>query len=220
MERISFVIKISYISRKIECPHTNREILVIAQKFMSLSERVRGVFVECGAYKGGSTAKLSIISHHLGRKLFVFDSFTGIPKNYEIHSLTSTGELSGFNAGDYKGSLKEVKENVRKYGEIESCEFYKGFFEKTLPKFDQQIAGIFVDVDLAASNKAVLKHLYKKISPGGIYICHDGHLKIVCDVYADKTFWNKEVGFPRPRIPGLYKNKLFVFKKVRKLAKS
>src|ERR1017187_6303006 len=38
-----------------------------------------GIVVECGTWKGGTAANLSIICRLTGRQLFIFDSFRGLP---------------------------------------------------------------------------------------------------------------------------------------------
>src|SRR5690606_19018518 len=47
-----------------------------------------GVLVEAGCFKGGSTAKLSLLAELAGRELVVFDSFEGLPDNDESGQVT------------------------------------------------------------------------------------------------------------------------------------
>ena len=48
-------------------------------------EDTPGAIVECGCALGNSTAKLSIVAKHLDKKLYVFDSFEGLPNVYDFH---------------------------------------------------------------------------------------------------------------------------------------
>ena len=57
--------------------------------------------MEAGCFKGGSTAKFSIAAKIAGRRLYVFDSFQGIPAHNEDHGRTIWGGAVAFRQGDY-----------------------------------------------------------------------------------------------------------------------
>lgn len=208
------------INRNIECQHYDYEMLEIVRSIVSLPTSKKGVIVEAGAYKGGSTAKLSIVAKLTGRKLIVFDSFEGLPSNYETYTrreglfyiygktVKEHKPLYAFHKGQYSGDFQEVKNNIRLYGSPEVCEFKKGFFESTMKHFNKPIVAIFIDVDLASSTRTCLMNLYPLLQSGGILFSHDGHLTRVLDVYKNKTFWKKEINFPQPFIEGLDKRRL------------
>ncbi|HLT27990.1 MAG TPA: TylF/MycF/NovP-related O-methyltransferase, partial [Zeimonas sp.] len=59
------------------------------------------MLVEAGCFKGGSTAKLSLLAELAGRELVVFDSFEGLPDNDESGQVTIQGEVSDFRKGRY-----------------------------------------------------------------------------------------------------------------------
>lgn len=214
--KVVMIFRFFKITLNIDCPHTDLEMIMIAEKILLLPKSVRGNIVEAGSYKGGSTAKLSIVARMVDRKLIVFDSFQGIPVNHEIHTYLNTGDPSVFKTGSYYGSLREVKNNIKLFGEYDRCQFVKGLFEKTMPMFKGKIAAMFVDVDLISSTKSVLKYLYPKLSIRGVYISHDGHLTFVANLYKDASFWKNEVGCQKPIIKGLGKEKLLIFKKSRR----
>ena len=95
--------------------------------------------VECGCAKGGSTAKLSILAKETNRRLFVCDSFEGIPSLPDgMKEMTYEGNLNVPDSVAFEGKfstpMEEVKANISKYGCIEVCEFVPGYFEKSLPK--------------------------------------------------------------------------------------
>lgn len=211
--KVVMVFRFFKITLNIDCPHTDLEMIMIAEKILLLPKSVRGYIVEAGSYKGGSTAKLSIVARMVDRKLIVFDSFQGMPTNKEIHTYLDNGEPSVFKTGSYYGCLREVKKNIQLFGEYDRCQFVKGLFEKTMPMFKGDISAMFVDVDLISSTKSVLKYLYPKLSKGGIYVSHDGHLTFVVDLYKDRSFWVNEVKFPRPKFLDLAKEKLIIFYK-------
>jgi len=65
------------IQKNIECAHRESDFYIMYAIILSL--QVNGPIVELGCYKGGSTAKLSLISKLTSRKLHIFDSFEGLP---------------------------------------------------------------------------------------------------------------------------------------------
>lgn len=223
--KIYILFKFIIISKNVSCSHTMHEILTISQAFLNIPSSTEGVLVEAGAFKGGSTAKLSIIAKIAKRRLVVFDSFRGLPQNSDMYfnkeevffhnnqSLNKAQKIFLFNKGQYAGSLQEVKENISRYGVLEVCSFHKGWFEKTLPKFSQPVAGIFLDVDLASSTRTCLQYLYPLLQVNGVLFSHDGHLNLVADIYKDKQFWKEIVGTKCPKVYGLQKKKLLKIKK-------
>lgn len=208
VERLMIVTRLYRISYHVESPHTQREILRFIRSVLALSPISRAVIVEAGCFKGSSTAKFSLAAQAAGRQLVVFDSFQGIPVNEEAHQQNIFGGRAGFAAGDYRGTLAEVKANVSRFGDLESCRFVPGWFDETMPAFDANIAAIYLDVDLASSTRTCLKHLYPLLEPGGVLYSQDGHLPLVIDVLDDDDFWLREVGCEKPQIIGLRRRKL------------
>lgn len=209
-KRFVLTLRYVYISHKIECVHHEEQIFSFVNGFLSLPPRIKGCIVEAGSYKGGSTAKFSIGTKLANRKLIVFDSFEGLPENKEAHKKSIFGRSINdwFHKGNYYASLNEVKQNVKRYGEIEVCEFVKGWFEKTLPKFNKPIAAIYLDVDLASSTKTCIKYFYPLLASGGILYSQDGDFPLVIKVFNDNKFWEKEVGCKKPHIEGIGTKKL------------
>jgi O-methyltransferase len=197
------------------CAHTPAEIEVLVAAILDIPSSVNGCIVEAGCFKGGSTAKLSLAAKLAKRKLYVFDSFAGLPQNREDHDRTIFGERINFHAGRYTGRLEEVKGNVGQYGALDVCEFVPGWFEDSMPGFREPIAMAFVDVDLASSTATCLRYLYPLLMPGGSIFSHDGHLPLCIAVIRDDQFWNNIVGAPRPPIPGLGRHKLLRITKPR-----
>src|SRR5687768_8201417 len=54
--------------------------LAMALKVFETPPDVEGDVVECGTWKGGSAANLSLVCKIAGRKLKIFDSFEGLPE--------------------------------------------------------------------------------------------------------------------------------------------
>lgn len=196
------------ITRNIDCPHKQTEIYRFVNDAYKLSSNTKGCFVEAGCYKGGSTAKFSIVAERLKRELFVFDSFEGLPVHNEDHGINIYNKPVTFEIGEYRGEYNEVLENVKTYGHISSCTFIKGWFENTMPDFKEDIAMAYIDVDLVASVSTCFKYIYPLLVSGGVIYCHDGHLPLIIELLGDDEYWKNEVGCKKPYIEGLGNVKL------------
>jgi O-methyltransferase len=140
--------------------------------------------------------------------LVVFDSFGGIPENSERHEQNIWGGRVGFCKGDYRGSLEEVAENVRRFGNLPQCRFVKGFFEDTIPHFSQPVVAAYLDVDLSSSTRTCLKWLRPLLVSGGVLFSQDGHLPLVLEVFDDDGFWRRELRTSKPQIHGFGNSKV------------
>lgn len=207
-DKVRILKKLYVINFNIDSPHTHEQILNYIQTILSLSQNSKGVVVEAGCYKGSSTAKFSLAADIVGKELVVFDSFQGIPDNDEPHERNIFGGPASFKKGQYCGTLDEVKKNVSRFGKINRCRFVPGWFDDTLPSFNEPVSAIYLDVDLAASTRTCLKYLYPLLESGGVLYSQDGHLPLVIDVFDDDNFWLSEVGCKRPQILGLGEKKL------------
>jgi O-methyltransferase len=210
-ERINLIRRMFAISWLIPCPHLQQEMFAVMQA--ALTNSAEGVIVEAGSFKGGSTAKLSLVAKLAGRRLIVFDSFEGLPDHDERHGKTIFGERTDFAPRSYCGALEEVTENIRRFGQLSVCEFRKGWFEDTMPLFREPIAAAYIDVDLVSSTRTCLKHLYPLLVPGGAIFSQDGHLPLVTAAIGDTKFWETEIGYRMPPIEGLGTRKLLKIEK-------
>ncbi len=211
--RRKLVEQVRAVDDAVTCAHTPAEMEAIISAILAIPPDAPGCIVEAGCFKGGSTAKLSLAAKLVGRKLYVFDSFAGLPEHDEPHDRTLFGEKIEFYTGRYRGRLEEVRRNVSRFGAIDVCEFVTGWFDQTMPGFNEPIAVAFVDVDLAASTRTCLQYLYPLLLPGGSIFSHDGHLPLCLEVFRDDRFWQDVVGSPRPDIPGLGRRKLLRIRK-------
>jgi len=207
-QRLRMVKQLYVIHLSVESPHQQGEILEFIKAMLSMTGDPNAVFVEAGCYKGSSTAKFSLAADIAGRTLVVFDSFDGIPYNSEPHSKDIFGNHVSFGGGNYRASLEEVQCNVTRYGSIKSCRFVKGWLEDTLPSFKEEVAAVYLDVDLASSSRTCLRYLYPLLQPGGVLFSQDGHLPLVIDVFEEESLWDEEIGCKPPLVDGLGSKKL------------
>jgi O-methyltransferase len=212
--RGALVRRFADVHEHVQCAHTHEEMGRIVRAIFAVPDDRPGCIVEAGCFKGGSTAKLSIVAAEVGRRLVVFDSFEGIPENDEPHDTTIFGDTARFAKGSYAGRLSEVSDNVDRWGELAVCEMVPGWFSDTMPKFRDPIAIGFIDVDLASSTRTCLELLYPRLIPGGVLFSHDGHLPLCIDVLRDQAMW-EAIGGPRPVMTGLGTDKLVAIQKPR-----
>ncbi len=206
--RLRYIGSIYRTSYRVDCAHTQSEILECVAALLSFRGSPQAVFVEAGCYKGGSAAKFSAAARLVRRDFVAFDSFEGLPANDERHGTTIHGDKPRFDAGRYRGSLEEVEANIRNHGSIESSELIKGWFDQTMPAFSRPVAVAYLDVDLVSSTRTCLRYLYPLLEPGGSIFSQDAHLPLIIDLLKSDAFWREEVGCEVPAIEGLGRRKL------------
>lgn len=187
------------IARKVRCEHRPREMFVMAD--FILAGAPPGPLVECGCYQGGSSAKLSLLARLTGRKLYICDSFQGLPEvskaEASFHSIE--GAFNGFGLGQYSAQRERVKKNIEiSGGDLSVCEFVEGFFCDSLPQLAVDPAFIFCDADLISSTRDVLRSLWPRLRPGGRFYTHDANLPELINGILDPEYWRKEIGMYPP----------------------
>ncbi len=183
------------------------EQLHLAAGLLSVPKAFAGDAIECGSYKGSSTASLSLVCRAVGRRLVVCDSFEGLPApaaGDEVHVSEHYGRYEKYKKGDYAGRLDEVRDNVRRYGALDVCEFVKGYFDSTLPTLaaDRRFVFAFLDVDLHASLRTCLTHLWPKLRDGGLLYTHEAQQLDYVALFFDKSWWAETLGGPPPGLIG------------------
>jgi O-methyltransferase len=211
-DKIRILNQLYVINSNVECLHLQEEILNFIQVILSLPRNSHGVVVEAGCYKGGSAAKFSLAADIAGKELVLFDSFQGIPDNNEMHEIIHTCKKISFEKGQYHGSLDQVKANISRFGKINCCRFVPGWLDDTLPRFEEPISAIYLDVDLASSTRTCLKYLYPLLEPGGVLYSQDAHFSLVVTVFEDEHFWLSEVGCKKPQTIRLGKRLIKIIK--------
>jgi O-methyltransferase len=184
------------IQQRIICAHSPGDYILIAS--MILETKIDGPIIECGAYKGGSSAKLSLIAKLTNRHLYVCDSFAGIPKTTKEDRILN----NRFETGDYLGTVSEVKRAVEQYGSISNTTFVQGYFEKTLQHLKVKPAIVMMDVDLVSSACTCLRYLWPKTKKGGIWFTHEAELPTYIHGVFDKKMWHRKMKSCPPLVIG------------------
>ncbi len=150
---------------------------------------VPGDFVECGTFKGGSAA---IISTELipERRLWLFDSFEGLPDVKEIDGPDSKEWV-----GKCKGTEEDVLEALTSVGAPPGQYLLrKGWFQNSfLEELPEKVALLHCDADWYDSVLLVLETFYERIPTGGIVVLDDfGWWEGCREAFYDFCFRHKE----------------------------
>lgn len=133
---------------------------------------VRGDFVECGVYQGGSAGVLGYqaIRSTFQRRLWLYDSFAGMPVASE-----NDDDYSQSIQGMYIGSEAQTRRILHRLRvPKDRFKIVVGWFEDTLPKSETDpIALLHVDCDLYNPVKLTLATFYSRIEPLGYVVLND-----------------------------------------------
>ncbi len=146
-------------------------------------EKVGGNYVELGVARGGAAALLgkAAFEHGVnGRRLWLFDSFEGLPDATEEDYVDGkTGEhVRPLPKGSCLGTVDDVKQTLfsRFHLPEEGVELVKGWFQDTVPVVKDKIGPIAllrIDGDWYESTKVCLENLYGQVVPGGYVVVDD-----------------------------------------------
>ena len=153
------------------------------------SAGVPGDVVECGVWRGGSSMLAALTLDSLGdrtRRLWLYDTFAGMPPPTELdRSLTGEHAAEALERTDAVGEgtravarLGEVRANLASTGyPSDQLRFVQGMVEDTIPTVaPEQISILRLDTDWYESTRHELRHLWPRLSPGGVLIIDDyGH---------------------------------------------
>ena len=189
-DKIKIIDRIKKSLKKIESATSISVHLELAKKILALDNNEKGSIVECGCFKGASSVSLSIFAKITDRKLIIYDSFEGLPedndgikgRDYPFLKLTEK-----YKKGMYAGTLEEVKNNLKFYGELDVCIFRQGYFNNTLDQHNEMIDFLFLDVDLIKSTEDCIKNLWKFIKDNSFIYTDDA-----CDIDVVKFWFNND----------------------------
>jgi len=197
-ERLRLIYMFLRIDWHIEHSHWPCEILDVCHALVQRFACPREIMVEAGCWKGGSTAKFSLVCQLLGYKLHVYDSFEGVESVQE----------KGYDfSGEYSAGEDEVKDNLRKYGVEEVCIIHKGWFSETIkPNCENaRIFTVYIDCDLAKGTEEVLKGVLPWLTDDGFVFTQDYHISSVKQMLQNSATWAR-LGASQPIIQPLCHN--------------
>lgn len=161
--------------------------------------QISGDLIETGVWRGGATIfmKAYIEMYNMNKKVFVCDSFEGLPMPDLIKYPEDIGDTH-YQVNFLKVSLEEVQNNFKLYGLLDGdVIFLKGWFSDTLKNNDliKSISILRFDGDMYGSTIDVLDSLYDKVVSKGVIIIDDYCLpncaKAVTDFRKNKGIENQ-----------------------------
>jgi hypothetical protein len=190
--KLSLLLRFNKNTKKVETLSDFREHMELAAAVLRVPRSVAGSVVECGCYVGGSTVNLSLVCAMTGRKLIVFDSFEGLPEPKEYdrwHHSLHVDHTDVYYKGRFAATRQTVEKNVSTFGDASACEFRAGYYDKTMPGFNEPVIMAFLDVDLIDSLKPCLEGLWPNLRPGCRMYTHEARNLALVSVYFDQAWW-------------------------------
>jgi O-methyltransferase len=121
-----------------------------------------GDFAESGVYRGGSALLLSQTLHDTRKKLYLFDSFQGLPRPDLNHD-------PFFQQGEYAAALDSVKDTLRDFRHI--TEFRQGWIPDSFAGLEDKVyAFAHIDLDLYQPTLDASRYFYPRLTPGGVML--------------------------------------------------
>jgi hypothetical protein len=126
--------------------------------FEVVAEQVRHkrvLYLEFGVFQGASMRYWASALKHPEARLHGFDSFEGLPEDMDMDGPYLRGTF------DVKGQIPQIDDP--------RVEFFKGWFEATLPAYrppEHEVMVIVIDADLYSSTQCVLRYLGPLIKAG------------------------------------------------------
>lgn len=150
------------------CTEERLKTLAALSQYLN-SETIKGDFVECGTYKGGSAAILSTYLNQ-SRHLWLYDSFEGMPD-----TTTRDGADAKLWVGKCVASVEDVHEAMRLVStERASYTVKQGWFDQTFREnLPERVALLHCDADWYDSVLLVLETFYPLIPDGGCVVLDD-----------------------------------------------
>ena len=152
----------------------------------TIADNVPGDFAELGVYKGNTAAVLCDLAAACGRRVFLFDTFSG----FDDRDLDLETNPCEHQFGDT--SIDFVRRTV---GHSDCAEYVVGRFPDSLTAAAEsaRFAFVHLDCDLFGPTEAGLNFFYPRVSHGGTIVIHDyssGHwpgVKQAVDEFCRRT---------------------------------
>jgi hypothetical protein len=183
----------------LSCDSSRMSKVIAHYELYKMSLNVPGAIVECGVFKGASLVRFAmfreLLNTSFAKKIIGFDAFGKFPvtrfkddRKFRKRFIETSGE-----EGISKEQLTEVldQKGIRK-----GVELIAGDVNQTVPKYlrdnpELKISLLNMDTDVYEPAVTILKHLYPRITRGGILIIDDygvfpGETKAVDDFFKGK----------------------------------
>jgi len=135
--------------------------------------RPPGCFAEVGVYQGGSARELYSVSKRQGRKLYLYDTFSGMPfkGEFDTHDI---GLFSDCSAEEVQSSMPEAI-------------VIKGIFPQSVVEMPP-VAFVHADADQYQTTVDIIKVFSPLMVKGGIMLFDDYYCVPSCVLAVDEYF--------------------------------
>lgn len=135
-----------------------------------------GCIVECGVWRGGMAAGICDVLR--GRKVYLFDSFEGLPPATDIDGQAALEWQSRKDEPTYFDNCRAEQHfalRAMSMSQGGSVDLRPGWFKDTVPGFvpEEPIAVLRLDGDWYDSTMVCLEALYPRVMDGGLIIIDD-----------------------------------------------
>ncbi len=150
-----------------------------------IKDNLKGDLVECGVAQGGCSALMALRAfenNENGRKIWLFDSFEGLPEPGAgdfLKGIKSAGSfIRPLKKGSCLGTYTEVEKLFFSKFKInkKNVRMIKGWFQNTLPEYKNKIDKISllrIDADWYEPTKCCLDNLYDNVIDKGFIVIDD-----------------------------------------------
>jgi O-methyltransferase len=172
--------------------HTPFQVASIALTLASSRPDRGEAFVEAGCWRGGSSAKFSLLCEMLGLDLYIYDSFQGVEP-----MSPAPGEWDY--SGEYASPETTVRANLRTFGGNAPHTLIAGWFADTLAKSPPRtpVACTYIDCDTAKGTFEALSGIIPALAPNGVVFSQDCHIAPVIALLTSPETWER-LGVPVP----------------------
>ena len=151
-----------------------------------MTKNVKGNVIEFGSLYGGSGAIIAEALNFFGKKnLFLFDSFSGIPKSKYGLDYCWDGAFSD-------NSEKMVKNS---FSDLNNVKVIPGNITKTYKKAEGPFSFVYLASDTLESGEIIMNYVWPRLSKGGVIcVCDYGSYPnaIPLTMFIDNFFENKK----------------------------
>jgi O-methyltransferase len=203
--RFELVKKFRYIDSCVPGRSGTAYFITLAKEILSIPPDSKGDLIECGCFQGKSTCFLSILAKITSRRLLVCDSFEGLPPESGDMKYTAKyhGHIAQYAKGDFSCSLSVVQSNIKQFGNLEVCEFVKGFFSESLKNIkNKKFVFAFIDVDLISSTKECLLYIWPNLLENGKIFNDDMGVVEIEKLYFNDAWWQENFKENSPGVVG------------------
>ena len=153
-----------------------------------IDNNIRGDFVECGVWRGGSVMLIAATLLQFGRhdrKIWLYDTFSGMTAPSADDTQSMSGRPATAILAEHAKTADDpfwgiaprfvVDTNLRTTGyPLSNVEIIEGDVLSTIPlNVPAEIALLRLDTDWYASTRHELEHLYPRVAYGGVVIVDD-----------------------------------------------